>query len=118
MLGDGKPRKSSEIIKELGLSGPSGWGALKRCWMNGNIMRSENPTFERKERFRGRRGLTRNTRSYYLYLINPKGRERLTFNGTKFTTFSAEYADKRGAKSKSKAQLVLNFLKGHSDSAF
>lgn len=118
LLSDGKPRKSSEIIKELKVTGPSGWGALKRCWMAGAIMRSEKPIIESKERFRGRRGFTRNTRNYYLYIINPKQRERLTYNGIRFVAYSIEYADSRGAKATSKAQFVLNFLRDHPDSAF
>ncbi len=66
LLGDGEPRKSNDIIRELGLTSPSGWGALKRCWIVGVIMRSEKPVVERRERFRGRRGSTQNTRNYYL----------------------------------------------------
>lgn len=86
--------------------------------MGGSILRSEKPTFERKSRFRGRKGFSQNTRSFYFYIVNPKGKESLTKDGIRFISYSEEFADNRGAKQTSKAQLVLDFLSRNADSAY
>ena len=118
VLSDGRPRTSTAIAKEQGISGPAVWSSLKRCWKAGLVLRSENPITERTQRFRGRHGLSKNTRSYYLYMDNPKAKDGLVIDGKRYVPYSAEYLDKRGAKENSKAQHILRFLREHYGKAF
>ena len=117
-LSDGKPRSSKDVVRELRLSEPAVWSALKRCWKAGLVLRSEKALVGSHSRFRGRRGISRNTRSYYLYVLNPGEQELLTLDGVRFVSFADEYADKRGAKAASKAQLILSLLRDNPDKAF
>ncbi len=84
-------------------------------------MRTDKPISENCKRFRGRRGATSNTRLYHLYVLNgdSAGQQDCCINGHRFVRFSTEYSDKRGSKGeKSKARLILNFLKENSGRAF
>lgn len=117
-LSENKPMSAKEIAKCTGLDKKNVWDGLSYWWRKGLLLRSEKPIFENKEIFKGRRGLTRNTRSYYLYLLKPKGRETVFFQGKKFVAFKKKYLDARGARGTSKAQLVINFLRDNSDKAF
>jgi hypothetical protein len=94
------------------------WDGLSYWWKKGLLLRSERPVFENAQIFKGRRGLTRNTRSYYLYLLRPKSKESIYLNGQKFVPYEKQYLDVRGHRESSKAQLVINFLKDNSDKAF
>jgi hypothetical protein len=64
----------------------------------GWLLRAEKPTFENQENFRGRRGLTRNTRSYYLYMLKPEGEDSVLISGQKFVSFKKKYLDLRGSR--------------------
>jgi len=91
---------------------------MKRCWENGLVLRSKDPIYESKKKFRGRKGYRTNTRGYYKYIINSTNRERLTYDGTIYVNYSDEYKDPRSARKESKAQRVLKFIKENSDSAY
>ncbi|MBD3172732.1 hypothetical protein GF326_09690 [Candidatus Bathyarchaeota archaeon] len=118
VLSDGEPRTSRQILMLTNLSKPSVWGALKRCWKNGYVLRSEEPVFESFEKFRGRKGTSKNTRGYYRYIINSGNLDSVRIDGAKFVSFSEEHLDSRGSKKTSKAQLIMHFLEEHSNSAY
>lgn len=126
-LADGKPKSARDIINVTGIDEKTISHLLSNLWRKRLILRIDKPLFEYSKQFKGRAGFKSNTRMFHLYIINdhPTGQgEEGTVNdifidGHIFVQFSPEYSDKRGNKgSKSKAQLVLNFLKEHSDRAF
>ncbi|MEM2618926.1 MAG: hypothetical protein QW356_05530 [Candidatus Hadarchaeales archaeon] len=59
-------------------------------------MRTERPIYEAVELFRGRAGKSRTTRAYHLYLLAPKGEERIRVDSHEFVAFSERYLDARG----------------------
>jgi hypothetical protein len=117
-LSEGLPMTSNQIVKATGLTKHSVWSTLKRRWENGLILRSKDPIYESKKKFRGRKGYRTNTRGYYKYIINSSNKERLTYDGTYYVNYSDEYRDPRSARKKSKSQQVLRFLEENSDSAY
>ncbi len=117
-LKDNKPLSAKEIAKSTGLEAKKVWDGLYYWWKRGVLLRTEKPFFENTETFKGRRGMKRNTRSYYLYMLKPEGRESVFVQGQKFVPFKKKYLDVRGARGTSKAQLIIDFLKENSDRAF
>jgi hypothetical protein len=135
-LADGKPKSARDIINVTGIDEKTISHLLSNLWRKHLILRTDKPLFEYSRQFKGRAGFKSNTRMFHLYLINDHatgqeaerrveervGRETTTpivIDGHRFVQFRPEYSDKRGNRgSKSKAQLVLNFLKQHSDKAF
>lgn len=117
-LGENRPMSAREISKSTGIAEKKIWDGLSYWWKMGLILRSDKPIFENREIFRGRRGMSRNTRSYYLYLLNNQGKGAIYFQGQKFVPYNEEYLDIRGQRKTSKAQLIINFLMEHSDRAF
>ena len=71
-----------------------------------------------KEFLRDRDGLSRNTRPYHLYVLGPKGFDSLVIDGRKFVKYKKEYLDVRGGGGKSKAEIILDYLRKHKDQAF
>jgi hypothetical protein len=72
VLSENKPLSAKEIVKVSGINEKNVWDGLYYWWRKGLLLRAEKPTFENKENFKGRRGLTRNTRSYYLMTMPEK----------------------------------------------
>lgn len=105
-LSDGKPISAKEIVDSTGLDKNKVWDGLYYWWKKGLFL------------FKGRRGLTRNTRAYYLYVLSPDGKESIRWQGRNFVLYKRKYLDTRGARKTSKAQLILNFLKENIDRAF
>ncbi|MEM2619538.1 MAG: hypothetical protein QW356_08715 [Candidatus Hadarchaeales archaeon] len=118
VLADGRPRTHRELVEATGLSEAAVWNALARAWREGSVMRTERPIYEAVELFRGRAGKTRTTRAYHLYLLAPRGEKRVRIDGREFVAFSERYLDARGGGKKSKARLILEFLRRHGDRAF
>jgi len=118
VLSDGKPRSSKEVAASVGMKEFRIWNGLSYWWKRGLLLRSDKPTFDSIEVFRGRGGLTKNTRTYYLYVLRPDESVSLQIQGSKFVSYKKEYLDARGARETSKARLVLSFLKENSDRAF
>jgi len=116
VLSDGKPRSHVTVVKESGLGYRVVEAVLKRLWELGFILRTEKPIREHQEIFRGKAGLKRNLRSYHLYLLRPKGIDLLVLDGYRFLRYRKE--PKRKSPVKSKAQLVLDFLRKNKDRAF
>ncbi|MBS7626889.1 hypothetical protein KEJ51_07650 [Candidatus Bathyarchaeota archaeon] len=106
-----------EIAKATGLGSDSVWSALRRCWRKGLILRAKRVIRERLRAFKGRAGIRSNLRSYYLYVLKPKGVGSLTVDGVKFVNYEEHYLDKR-SRVASKASLLLNFLKRNRDRAY
>jgi hypothetical protein len=117
-LSDGRPRSAREIVESTNLDEHRVWDALCYWWKRGLLLRSEKPTFDSVEVFRGRCGLRRNTRAYYLYVLKPHGRDFLQMLGHRFVPYEKKYLDARGARKASKAQLILSFLREKIDGAF
>jgi hypothetical protein len=125
-LADGKPRSAKDIIYATGIDEKTVSHLLSNMWRRYLILRTDEPLFEHSKQFKGRAGFRSNTRMFHLYIINDQTRQgeemratETTIDGHRFVQFSPEHSDKRGNRGdKSKAQLVLNFLKQHSDKAF
>ncbi len=131
-LADGKPKSARDIINATGIDEKTMSHLLSNLWRKYPILRTDKPLFEYSKQFKGRAGFKSNTRMFHLYMINDQmgqGEENtggettnnnpIFLDGHTFVQFSPEYSDKRGNRgSKSKAQLVLNFLKENSDRAF
>jgi hypothetical protein len=115
---DGRPRSSREVAMATGLSMGAVWGALNDYWRKGLLLRTEKPIYEASAVFKGRAGVRKNTRSYYLYVLRPKGRRSLLLDGHRFVSYHEKYLDIRGSRGRSKAQLILDFLRENSDRAF
>lgn len=112
------PRSAKEIVKATRLDEKKVWDGLSYWWERGLLLRSETPSYEAAEVFKGRRGYRKNTRSYYLYLLKTGEKESVQIKGRKFVAFSEERRDSRGARGTSKAQSIINHLSEHSDRAF
>ncbi|MCW4046403.1 MAG: hypothetical protein NWE99_02420 [Candidatus Bathyarchaeota archaeon] len=118
VFSDGKPRSAKDVVACTGLKELRVWNGLSYWWKRGLLLRSEKPAFDNVEVFKGRGGLTRNTRTYYLYVLKPEERSSLHIEGRKFVSFRKELLDSRGARETSKAKMILDFLKENNDKAF
>ena len=116
VLSDGKPKSHREIVEATSLSDNAVWSALKRCWHKGLILRSEKPLREPHRAFKGRAGVRRNLRSYYLYVKTPEEKGMLIINGIRFVGF--EEGKPSEEHQVSKARLILDFLAEHGNKAF
>jgi hypothetical protein len=128
-LADGKPKSARDIIIGTDIDEKTISHLLSTLWRKHLILRTDKPLFEYSKQFKGRAGFKSNTRMYHLYIINDQtgqGEEEratettpIVIDGHRFVRFSPEYSDRRGNRgNKSKAQLILNFLKENSDRAF
>jgi hypothetical protein len=118
VLSENKPSSAKEIVKASGINEKNVWDGLYYWWKKGLLLRAEKPTFENQENFKGRRGLTRNTRFYYLYMLKPKGEDSVFILGQRFVAFKKKYLDLRGSRNASKARSVFEYLRDSSDKAF
>jgi len=112
------PRSAKEIVAATRLDKKKVWDGLAYWWERGLLLRSETPSYEAVEVFKGRRGYRKNTRAYYLYLLKTSDKESVQIKARKFVAFSEERSDSRGARGTSKAQFILSYLREHSDRAF
>lgn len=117
-LFDQEPKSQREIVKATGLSEKAVYNALFRCWKRGLILRTKKPVYEFERIFKGRGGLTQNTRPYHLYLLKPKGKDSVRVGDHEFVKYDIEYLDVRGGGKLSKAQRVLNFIKKNRGKAY
>jgi hypothetical protein len=118
ILADGRPRSHRDFVKATNLTDSGVWQALRRAWESDTILRTRKPLYESERLFKGRAGIRRNLRAYHLYLLKPKGRDRLTLGAQEYVSFSKRYLDARGGGSKSKARVVFDFLKKNRERAF
>jgi len=118
VLSDFKPKSAREIAKATGLGRDAVYGVLSRCWRRGLVLRTEKPIYVSERIFRGRAGVSRNTRPYHLYVLRPENVDSLLIDGRRFVKYSKKYLDVRGGGKKSKAKLILEFLMKHRDKAF
>jgi hypothetical protein len=124
-MADGKPRSAQDIVNATSLDKSKVWTVVSKLWRAGVVLRTDKAISENCKRFRGRHGTTSNTRLYHQYVLNNLYRrvgsepQDCSIDGHRFVPFSSEYSDKRGSRGeKSKARLILNFLKDNSDRAF
>ncbi|MEM1757308.1 MAG: hypothetical protein QW770_04690, partial [Candidatus Bathyarchaeia archaeon] len=66
VLSDGVPRSYRDIVASTGLGLRAVEGCLYRLWRRGLVLRSEKPFMESERVFKGRAGVSRNLRKYYL----------------------------------------------------
>ncbi len=118
ILADGKPRSHREIVDKSRLSEAETWQALRRAWEAGRLLRTRNPNRESQQIFKGRGGLSRNQRSYHLYILRPQKRSSLQVKDYEFVSFDPDYLDPRGGGTKSKARRILEYLRNYSHKAF
>jgi DNA-binding MarR family transcriptional regulator len=116
ILSDGKPRSLRMLVKESRLSPKAVESVLRRLWFKGSVLRSEKPNKQHQVTLRGRKGLKRNLRSYFLYVLCSKGEKSLVINGVRFVTYN-KYQNSLQKTGKSKAQLILDFFRDN-DRAF
>jgi hypothetical protein len=117
-LVDNKPKSQREIVKATGLSGKAVYSAIFLCWKKGLVLRTKEPLYESERIFKGRGGISQNTRPYHLYLLKPKGKDSVCLEGHEFVKYDEAYLDVRGGGKLSKAQMVLSFLEKHRDRAY
>jgi DNA-binding MarR family transcriptional regulator len=117
-LEDMGPMSSRDIVKQTELTGAQVYNALHRLWRSGAVLRTRMAIKEPERVFRGRRGVSRHTRPYHLYLLGPDGVEEVVVDGQRYVGFSRENLDPRGGGGLSKAQRVLDFLRENGDRAF
>lgn len=118
VLADGKSRTSRSVGRIVGLNGSACYSVLRRCWESGFVLRTKNPLYEPEKISKGRRGVAQHVRSYHLYLLRPKGIDNIKIEGQEFVEFSKKYLDVRGGGAKSKAKVILDFLRTKSDKAW
>lgn len=118
MFSDGEPKAHRDIVQATHLSEPAVWRALYNYWREGLLLRTKEPIFEALRTFRGRAGIGRNTRAYYLYVLRPEDVDSLQIGEHRFVKYAKKYLDVRGAREASKSKLILNFLRTRPDRAF
>ncbi len=118
LLADGKPKSHRDVLEKTGLTESGVWQALRRAWENDLILRTKKPLYEPERLFKGRAGIRRNLRAYHLYLLKPKRVDKLQLRGHEYVSYSKRYLDVRGGGTRSKARVVLEFLKKNSRKAF
>jgi len=116
VLSDGEPRSCRELVRETGLTARSVGSSLYRLWKAESVLRTEKPLYEAFRAFKGRAGIKKNTRGYHLYVYWPN-RDSAAIRGLRFVKYHKKQLDRRDS-GKSKAELIRNFLKEHSDRAF
>lgn len=113
LLADGVPRSFKQIVEQTGLGERAVEGALRRLSLKGLILRNEKPIRKRVRVFRGRAGTTQTLRSYYLYILKPKDRDVVEYQGLRFVRVK-----KKRVERESKAQIILKFLEQNKNRAF
>lgn len=118
-LSDGEPRPMREVMAITGLKEKAIDSALRRCWKEGLLLRTEKPIFKHAKTFKGRNGVKLNMRHFYLYLLRPEGSDGLNYRGRGYVKFDEKYLDNRGKKGrKSKASMIVDYLEENRDKAF
>jgi len=82
------------------------------------VLRTEKPIYEHERIFKGRGRISRNIRSYHLYVLRPEGVDSIVLDDRRFVKYGKEHLDVRGGGKKSKAQRILEYLRKHGDQAF
>jgi len=118
VLNDCKPRSCRDIVKATRLSGSAVNNSLLLSWKRGLILRTKEPLYEHERIFKGRAGVSQNTRPYHLYLLRPEGKDSMVIDGHEFVKYAEEYLDVRGGGKRSKAQTILDFIGKNKDRAF
>ena len=118
VLADGKPKSHRDVLTATDLTESGVWQALRRAWENDLVLRTKKPLYEPEKLFKGRAGIRRNLRSYHLYMLKPKGVDRLQLKGQEYVSYSKRYLDVRGGGARSKARIIQEFLQKNREKAF
>ena len=94
-LSDGMAKCSRDVAKLTGLSRGATENALKRLWVRGIILRTQSSIFEAARVFKGRAGVSRNTRPYHLYLFQPDEKNVVKESNLEFVEYDKKYLDAR-----------------------
>ena len=111
VLSDGKPRCAREIVKLTALSDGAADNALRRLWKRKLIQRTKVPISKNERIFKGRAGVSRNTRSYHMYILYPNSQNSIRVNGFEFVQYDETFLDARGGEREAKLKLFLIFLR-------
>jgi hypothetical protein len=117
-LSDHKPKSLRDVVKATKLTGSAINNALLLCWKRGFILRTKEPLYEHERVFKGRAGVSQNTRPYHLYLLRPEGKDFMIVDGLEFVAYAEEYLDVRGGGRRSKAQAIFEFIRKNKNQAF
>jgi hypothetical protein len=117
-LDDHQPKSLRDIVKATSLSSSSAYNSLFLCWKKGLVLRTKKPIYQFERIFKGRGGISQTTRPYHLYVLRPDGVDSLVIDGREFVKYAEEYLDVRGGGKRSKAKIILDFLKKHADQAW
>lgn len=118
VLADHKPKSLRDVVEATMLNTGSAYNVLYRSWKRGLILRTKMPLYRYEKVFRGRAGMSGTTRPYHLYVLRPEGMDSVRVDGLEFVAYAKKYLDARGGGSKSKAQMILDFLEEHRDRAW
>ena len=105
-------------MEETGQTRGSVGMVLSRLWKAGRVLRTAETICEHESVFRGRAGSSSHTRPYHLYALAPEGIDELVVDGRRYVAYDEEHLDPRGGGGVSKAQRILDLLKGHQDRAY
>lgn len=115
---DGRPMSLNQVARETSIPGSLVGDALRRLWQRGYLLRTDKPLREANRVFKGRAGISFNTRTYYLYILRPSGKDAVSLGNYYFVQYGKEYLDVRGRKRESKAKKILDFLRENKDRAW
>lgn len=116
-LADGEPKGSAEIATLTGKSSEAIGAALSRCWKRNLVLRSKKPFRESLNTFKGRAGMCRNLRSFYLYTLRHENPRFLPSGNCKFVSYE-EWMSDSNRQTFNKARSILDFLRVNSRRAF
>ena len=94
-LGDHKPWSCRRVVEVTGLNRRAAYAALFRCWKQGLVLRTAEPLYEHERVFKGRGGISQNTRPYHLYLLKPENVDQAVFEGHRFVSYDEKFLDPR-----------------------
>ncbi|MBI4258232.1 MAG: hypothetical protein HY619_04690 [Thaumarchaeota archaeon] len=114
---DGRAHCLREFLQRYGLSEKEAYAALYRGWKEGLLLRTKKPILQSEKVFHGRNSTTSHIRPYHLYIWKT-GVSSLFLDGLEYVPYSIQNLDPRGGGVLSKAKMILNFLKEHSDKAW
>lgn len=116
-LADAEPKSSAEIATLTGKSSEAVGAALSRCWKKNLVLRSKRRFSESLTTFKGRAGMRRNLRSFYLYTLGSKNSGSLPSGNCGFVSYK-EWVSDSNKQDFNKARSILNFLRINSQRAF
>ena len=94
-LSDGEPKPMREVMAITGLKEKAVDSALRRCWKEGLLLRTEKPIFKHAKTFKGRNGVKLNMRHFYLYMLRLEDGDELCARAAPCCAARAHHGDER-----------------------